>query len=355
MNIEEFFRKFPEKTINDYYSFVNENSAIDNLENKTSDTDETPLTIFFGDIIDQPDELNDRHENVPPIDINEEDYQIKSGRSTAFFWIVGGFILLLLISNLFSTSKNYLSQGEKLSEKAKRCLELRTSNRPVFQICQKNIREEAKNLDSIELEKYTSILLNDAGEEITNNSNDDFNFTKFVLNSIVFFAFVFYLAIIVLTFTFFNKIEPNFKYLKKIEKNLEKILLFYKSNPIIYKKFENFQAYAWTVGLFNVDRKYCYQKMISEVISQLVVNVILIALFIGFAIPYLSEILLNIEFTYPTVYFVLYILVYFLPIVFVISSLNSIRDGILNQIINIQNDFEHYIKMTSNERIRAFF
>ena len=31
-------------------------------------------------------------------------------------------------------------------------------------------------------------------------------------------------------------------------------------------------------------------------------------------------------------------------VVFVISSLKSVKDGILNQIINIQNDFEHYIK-----------
>jgi hypothetical protein len=31
------------------------------------------------------------------------------------------------------------------------------------------------------------------------------------------------------------------------------------------------------------------------------------------------------------------------------------EDGILNQIINIQIDFEHYMKMTNNERFSAFF
>jgi hypothetical protein len=331
MNIEDFFKKYPGKTINDYYSFMQKNTSTNNFEN----------------IGDQNDVLGKMQEKTGQNKIERhEDNEVKSAKSTAFFWIVGGLILLFLTLKIFPNKESNLSEGEELAEKAKRCLELRTTNRPVFESCQKEIREEAEKLDSIELEKYKTIILNEAMVELNNDAKSDFNLMKSLSKSFILFVFLAYLAVVIITWTFFRRIESNFENFKIIEKKLDNILLFYQSNPESYKKVEKFQTFAFVNGLFNNDRKYCYRSIIFDGIQDSVPGLIFVSLYTVFAIPYISKFLNIIEFTHPNLYLVLNLITNLFPLWLIIGMLVSINHDIVNPIKNVQDEIDHYDRIT---------
>lgn len=340
MNIEDFLKKYPGKNLNDYYSYLRKNSTSNTFEN-----------------------INDQKENL--LNINEmsdndkiessNDFEIKSAKSTAIYWILGGIIFINLFFRFYTVQIINLSEGEKLAEKAKRCLEYRTKDRPVFLSCQKEIREEAEKLDSVELNKYKTIIfneLNEANFESTNNSKSGFDFFKFLANSFILFFSLSYVAIIIITWIFFSEIESNFKNLILIEKKLDNILLFFKSNPDSYNRIEIFQSFASKHRLFSYDRRYCYKSLIYSGIEELISMVIILSLYIEFAIPYISEFLLTIEFTYPNLYVLLDLLLHIIiPLWFVILTLYGTKSDIVNPIKNVQNDIEHYDKMIKTNKI----
>jgi hypothetical protein len=340
MNIEDFFKKYPGKNINDYYSYLRKNATSNIFEN----------------INNQKDNLSNINEISDSKNIeSSNDFKVKSAKSTAIYWILGGIIFINLFFRFYTIQEINLSEGEKLAEKAKRCLEYRTKNRSVFQSCQKEIREEAEKLDSIELNKYKTIIFNefkDANFELTNNSTSGFDFFKFLTNSFILFFLLAYVSIIMITWIFFSKIESNFKNFIMIENKLDNILLFFKSNPDSYNRIEIFQSFASKHNLFSYDRRYCYKSLIYGGIEELILRVIILSLYIEFAIPYISKFLLTIEFTYPNLYILLDLLLQLIiPSWFVIITLIEIKSDIVDPLKNVQSDFEHYDKMIKTNKM----
>jgi len=338
MNINDFFKKYPEKSLNDYYLFLRDSQedssrpSDDSAENKVH-TDEDSLSSFYN--------FND---------------EVQSAKQFAWY-LIGAWLLFICygVLNYNPARNDDLSEGEQLAQEAIRCLESRKLYGDIFfKDCQKDIRMEAAKLDPAEQRKYNGIIFTQLKAEL-NKKSEKFNFLDFAKDLGMVFILLALLGITTTSWLFFVKVEPEFKNWKIIESELTEMLNFYKNNPEIFSRLSNIRDLAQRLNLFRNNRKTSYKIFIKNTVSRIFIFSILLMIYFQFVQPELIASISSIRFSDPNLYSILSLCIVLFPLIAIILGLFYTENRQAHdQFVKIKPSVRHYLEVTKNPKFRVF-